>query len=175
MGQLYHSPDATLEIRRRHPHVDLTFGEICMANLHIVCPQCRRTNRIPEDRVRDAPQCGICKSPLFDGRPVEADRDALSAYVERNDLPVVVDFWAPWCGPCRAMAPAFSQAARGLATRMRFVKVNTEAEPALANLYGIRGIPTLVVFRGGREIGRVSGAMDATQLEAWVARTVAQA
>jgi len=146
-----------------------------MANLHIVCPQCRRTNRIPEDRIRDTPQCGACKSPLLDGRPLEADRDALSAHVERNDLPVVVDFWAPWCGPCQAMAPAFSEAARKHATRFRFVKVNTEAEPALASRYGIRGIPTLIVFRGGREIGRASGAMDARQLEAWVERTAAQA
>lgn len=146
-----------------------------MANLHIVCPQCRRTNRIPEDRISDVPKCGACKSPLFDGRPVEADRETLAVNVKNSDHPVVVDFWAPWCGPCRTMAPAFSQVAQSMMTRARFVKVNTEAEPALASLYGIRGIPTLIVFRGGKEVGRMSGAMDAAQLAAWVERTVAQA
>lgn len=146
-----------------------------MENLHIVCPQCRRTNRIPGDRISDVPKCGACKSPLLDGRPVEADRDTLAENVKHNDIPVVVDFWAPWCGPCRAMAPAFSQVAQDMATRARFVKVNTEAEPALANLYGIRGIPTLIVFRGGKEVGRTSGAMDAAQLEAWVERMMVQA
>jgi len=146
-----------------------------VTNKHIVCPQCRRTNRIPENRISDGPRCGACKSSLLDGKPVDANQETLLAHVAHNDIPVVVDFWAPWCGPCRMMAPAFARAAQSLSLRARFLKIDTEAETVLANQYGIRSIPTLVVFLGGREIGRMSGALDSAQLEAWIERTVVKA
>lgn len=141
-----------------------------MASKHIVCPRCHSVNRVPEERFADGPKCGACKEPLFDGRPIESGADEFRTQVERNDLPVVVDFWAPWCGPCRMMAPAFAQAAGELRTRARLVKVNTEEQPALASRYGIRSIPTLVLFRGGQEVDRMSGALDARSLIAWIGR-----
>jgi len=137
-------------------------------SLHVVCPHCAAVNRLPAARLNQGPTCGQCKKPLFDGEPVELDAARFDRHIERDDLPVVVDFWAPWCGPCRSMAPNFHQAAIDLEPQARLVKVNTEEEQQLAARFNIRSIPTLVVFKGGREIARQSGALDLNSLKRWI-------
>jgi thioredoxin 2 len=136
--------------------------------LHIACPHCHAVNRVPVDRLGDGGNCGKCKNHLFIGKPVELDEAGFAAHVGRSDLPLVVDFWAPWCGPCRTMAPAFAQAAAQLEPNYRLGKVNTEEQQGLAARFGIRSIPTLAIFKGGREVARQSGAMDAARLTAWI-------
>lgn len=136
--------------------------------LMIVCPRCSAVNRVPADRLADGPTCGKCGQHLFDGHPVELDAASFDRHVARSDIPVVVDFWAPWCGPCRMMAPAYAQAARQLEPRYRLAKLNTEEAQEIAARFGIRSIPTLVVFRNGREIARQAGAMDAGSLVRWI-------
>jgi thioredoxin 2 len=138
--------------------------------IHAVCPHCTAVNRVPVGRREEAPQCGACGKLLFTGKPVNADRATFDRLVGRSDLPVVVDFWAPWCGPCRAMAPQFEQAAGELAGRVQFAKVNSDEEPDLSARFGIRSIPTLILMRGGREIDRLSGALSSAQLVQWLAR-----
>jgi len=137
-------------------------------NLHVVCPHCATVNRIFGPKLKDAPNCGRCKQPLFTGQPLALTAADFDRHLTRNDLPVVVDFWAPWCGPCRMMAPTFEQAARDLEPQVRLVKVDTEAEPQLAARFNIRSIPTLAVFFQGREIARHSGALDLGSLKRWL-------
>jgi len=140
-----------------------------MSNLvQVVCPECDVVNRVPRDRLGAGVKCGKCRAPLFPGVPVALDERRIARHIERSQLPLVVDFWAPWCGPCRMMAPAFEAAARVLEPQARLVKVNTEEAQVTAGRFGIRSIPTLVLFKDGREVTRTTGAMDTDRLVAWV-------
>ena len=134
----------------------------------VVCPHCHRPNRLPDARLGEQGRCGHCQSPLFDGTPTALTEASFDRHIERSELPILVDFWAPWCAPCRAMAPAFAAAAQQLEPAARLAKVNTEEEQALAARFAIRSIPTLVVFRKGREVARQAGAMDAASIVRWL-------
>lgn len=136
--------------------------------LHIVCPHCQAINRVPAARLAQQPNCGQCRQPLFTGYPVELTSATFSRNIERNDIPVLIDFWAPWCGPCKMMTPAYEQAASLLETHVRLAKVDTEAEQWLGAQYAIRSIPTLALFKNGREIARQAGAMSAQEIVQWV-------
>jgi thioredoxin 2 len=137
-------------------------------SIQIVCPHDGAINRVPATRLADNPRCGRCSKPLFTGTPLELDESGFDRQIAQNHLPLLVDFWAPWCGPCRMMAPAFEKAARLLEPQLRLAKVNTEQVPALASRLGIRSIPTLILFSGGREAARQSGALTAPErIAAW--------
>lgn len=134
---------------------------------HVVCPHCHSQNRVPTARLGDGPKCGRCHKALFEGHSAELNATAFDKHLQRSDLPLIVDFWAPWCGPCRSMAPQYEQAAKSLEPQFRLAKVNTEAEQSLGAHFGIRSIPTLKLFHKGREVASQAGAMDAAAIARW--------
>ena len=134
----------------------------------VVCPHCHAPNRVPAARLAEAPSCGRCHQVLFTGKPVELGVDHFGTHLQRSDLPLLVDFWAPWCGPCKVMGPQFERAASELEPRVRLAKVNTEAEPTLGQRHAVRSIPTLVLFDHGRELARRSGAVGTADIVDWV-------
>jgi len=143
--------------------------ELTMSNpIQIVCKSCDSLVRVPGDRLSDGPRCPKCHAPLFDGQPITLTAANFDRHVTQSGLPVIVDFWAPWCAPCRAMAPVFEQAAAQFEPGARFAKLNTEDAGAVSARHGIRSIPTLVVFHGGREVARQTGALDRSTLDRWV-------
>ena len=137
---------------------------------HIVCPHCSAINRVPADRSAAPALCGTCKARLFMGEPVAVDAAAFDRHTTKNDIPVLVDVWAPWCGPCRGMAPQFARAAKMLEPNVRFLKLNADEQPAISARYNIRSIPTMLLFKNGRLAAQTAGAMDADRIAAW-ART----
>ena len=149
--------------------------ESIVQKIHLVCPHCNATNRVPSDKLQAELNCGICHASLLNAHPDNLGEAAFNAQLAKSDLPMVVDFWAPWCGPCRMMAPAYEKVSQDLHGRARFVKVNTEDEQGLAAKFNIRSIPTLAVFAGGREIARQPGAMSAPDLARWVSAALLKA
>ena len=146
-----------------------------VSKMHLVCPHCNATNRVSSDKLQAELNCGQCHAPLLSKEPDNLGEAAFKAQLAKSELPLVVDFWAPWCGPCRMMAPAYEKVSQDMQGKARFVKVNTEDEQGLAAKYNIRSIPTLAVFAGGREIARQPGAMSAPDLARWVSAALLKA
>jgi thioredoxin 2 len=136
--------------------------------IHMACPQCHGLARVPFGRIGEGPKCPRCKADLVGDKPINLDADSFAAHAERASMPLLVDFWADWCGPCKMMAPVLDRVAAQRATSVRVGKVDTDAQAALANRFSIRSIPTLILFRAGREIARQSGAVDFTALSRWL-------
>jgi len=141
--------------------------------MNVVCPKCNQVNRVPPEKNAESAKCGKCNESLFDGHAAKLDSAGFKRQVNRSDIPVLVDFWAPWCGPCKMMAPAFDEAAKQLQPKVRLAKVNTDESRDIAGRYGIRSIPTLILFQNGKEAARVSGAMPLDGLLSWVNQQVA--
>jgi thioredoxin 2 len=137
---------------------------------HIVCSHCGATNRIPDGRDLSSGKCGKCGRPLFEGVPADVSAAILEKQISKSDIPVLVDVWAPWCGPCKVMGPQFEAAAREVEPQLRFVKLNSDDNQTLSARLGIRGIPTMIMFKGGKEVARVSGAMSSSDILKWAAR-----
>ena len=150
---------------RKHEQAE---DEIMTEKTHIVCPHCAAVNRIPVTRLGDHPKCGKCKNLLFTGHPVELNDQNFTKFITKNDLPIIVDFWADWCGPCKMMAPAFAQACTQLEPNVLFAKLNTEQAQQTAAQFGIRSIPSLLMFKNGKEVARQAGAMNTAQVIQWV-------
>jgi thioredoxin 2 len=149
--------------------MERVFAErIMTTSLKLTCFDCGQANRVPADRMGSGPKCGTCGAALVPAKVPEVDLATLQKAARTDDVPLLVDFWAPWCGPCRMMAPEFAKASQALSGQARLVKLNTEAHPKAGAAYGIRGIPTMVAFAGGREVARQSGAMPAQSIETWV-------
>ncbi len=138
------------------------------APLHVVCPHCQAVNRVPATRLQDGPVCGTCGQPLFAALPLELTDGSFERHIVRSDIPVLVDFWAPWCGPCKAMAPVLERAARELEPQVRVAKLNSDDNPKTSLRYRIRSIPTLILFKGGQEFRRSSGTMEFAALRDWI-------
>jgi thioredoxin 2 len=141
-------------------------------SIHVVCGHCDAVVGLPKERLKDAPRCPSCHNALFTGKPIDLTAANFAKHISRGDLPLVVDFWAPWCGPCIAMAPYYETTAAKLEPQLRFAKLNTEDQPGPGAQYNIRSIPTMVVFRGGKEIARQSGAMDSATMTRWLTSVV---
>ncbi|MFQ3230282.1 MAG: thioredoxin 2 [Reinekea sp.] len=141
-----------------------------MSTVNITCPKCNATNRLPNDRLADKPKCGKCKTPIFNGKPIELSSANVAAVINHNEIPVLVDCWAPWCGPCKSFAPIFEQAAAELEPKLRLAKLNTEKNQQIAARWKIQSIPTLILFKNGKESTRVSGAMPLNQLKKWLSQ-----
>ena len=139
-----------------------------MNTTNISCPKCQSTNRLPSDRLKDKPTCGKCKSILFLGKPQELTSANVAVVLNHNQIPVIVDCWAPWCGPCKSFGPVFEQTAKELESRFRFAKLNTEEQTQLATRWQIRSIPTLILFKHAKETTRISGALSQSQLKQWL-------
>ena len=139
-----------------------------MSTSHIVCTHCGAINRLPPEKLSDSPKCGKCKQAIFTGVPIDLNDQTFTKHITKNDLPVVVDFWAEWCGPCKMMAPEFKQAAGLVEPHARFAKVDTENSQQTAAQFGIRSIPTMILFKKGKEVARQAGAMNASQISQWV-------
>ena len=150
-------------------------NDTTVTKMHLVCPHCNATNRVPSDKLQAELNCGKCQEHLLTAHPDNLGEAAFNAQLAKSDLPMVVDFWAPWCGPCRMMAPAYEKVSQDMQGKARFVKVNTEDEQGLAAKYNIRSIPTLAVFAGGREMARQPGAMSAPDLARWVSAALLKA
>jgi len=136
--------------------------------VHVVCGNCGGVNRVPRARIEEDPKCGKCKASLLKGPPTELTEQTFDPFIGRNELPVVVDFWADWCAPCKMMAPVFAQAAREQGTRVRFAKIDTDTAPGISQRYAIRSIPSLLLFKRGQEAARVAGALDGHSLRSWL-------
>jgi thioredoxin 2 len=143
-----------------------------MNNLQTVCPNCGVANRVPQSRLTDRPKCGKCHQALFLGHPAELSEDQFEQLIKREELPIVADFWAPWCKPCLAMAPVFAGVAESMEPRARFVKINTEQAPRASEKYGIRSIPTLMIFKQGRTVDAQAGALPPDSLRLWIAKNL---